>query len=160
MSTREEVHDAFSLMESTVFTLLTAGAEFWARVDLTMPQLKVLLLLGRHGSAPVSWLASRMDVSPPNITGILDRLEQRGWVRRMSDPRDRRVVRIVLTEDGEQLLHQLSGAGIDNLRESLRTLNNGAADDLRRGLARFLSLACESEAAVEHAPAEHRRASA
>jgi DNA-binding MarR family transcriptional regulator len=147
-------------MESAVFTLLTAGAEYWARVDLTMPQLKVLLLLGRHGSAPVSWLATRMEVSPPNITGILDRLEQRGWVRRMSDPQDRRVVRIVLTDDGERLLHELSGAGVDSLRDSLHTLSNGAAEDLRRGLSRFLSLACEPGAADEPVTAEHRRASA
>lgn len=160
MNTRDDPRDTSSLMESAVFTLLTAGAEFWARLDLTMPQLKVLLLLGRHGSAPVSWLATRMDVSPPNITGILDRLEQRGWVRRMSDPQDRRVVRIMLTADGDRLLHELSGAGVDNLRDSLHTLSNGAAEDLRRGLSRFLSLACEPDHAAEPLPAEHRRASA
>ncbi len=160
MSTHDEARDAFSLMESAVFTLLTAGAEYWARIDLTMPQLKVLLLLGRHGSAPVSWLASRMDVSPPNITGILDRLEQRGWVRRMSDPQDRRVVRIVLTSEGERLLHELSSAGVDSLRPSLRALSNGAADDLRRGLSRFLTVAGETGGGEELLPAERRRASA
>src|SRR5690242_16399217 len=114
--------DPASLIESTVFALLTAGAEYWARVDLTMPQLKVLLLLGRHGSAPVSWLASRMDVSPPNITGILDRLEQRGWVARSGDPQDRRVVRILLTDDGTRLLHELAGAGMNSLRDGLHAL--------------------------------------
>lgn len=160
MNGHNDTRDACTLMESAVFTLLTAGAEFWARVDLTMPQLKVLLLLGRHGSAPVSWLASRMDVSPPNITGILDRLEQRGWVRRMSDPQDRRVVRIVLTGEGERLLHELSGAGVDHLRDSLRPLNNGAVDELRRGLVRFLDLAGEGGSASEQVSTEHRRVSA
>lgn len=139
MRTMEQTRDASELIETTVFRLLTAGAEYWARVDLTMPQLKVLLLLGRHGSAPVSWLASRMKVSPPNITGILDRLEQRHWVQRTSDPQDRRVVRILLTAEGEKLLHELAGAGVDYLRESIGSLPNGGADSLREGLSALLA---------------------
>ncbi len=138
MKTAEHTRDTSELLETAVFHLLTAGAEYWARVDLTMPQLKVVLLLGRHGSAPVSWLASRMKVSPPNITGILDRLEQRHWVQRTSDPQDRRVVRILLTPEGEKLLHELSGAGVDYLRESISSLPNRGTDSLRQGLSAFL----------------------
>ncbi len=131
--------DPSALIEDTVFRLLTAGAEHWARVDLTMPQLKVLLLLGQHRSAPVSWLAARMQVSPPNITGILDRLEQRGWVERTSDPRDRRVVRILLTQQGEQLLHELAGAGVTHLHAQIGTLGKSSVDSLREGLSAFLA---------------------
>ncbi|MHB8575562.1 MAG: MarR family transcriptional regulator [Dehalococcoidia bacterium] len=125
-------------MESTVFRVLVAGAEYWAKVDLTMPQLKVLLLLGSHGSASVSWLATHMCVSPPNITGILDRLEQRDWVRRTSDQQDRRVVRITLTEEGQHLLRGLSGAGVDCLKDNMTALGNGGDDALNRGLSTFL----------------------
>ena len=60
MTTAEHPGKTISLMESAVFRVLTAGAEYWAKVDVTMPQLKVLLLLGSSGSAPVSWLATRM----------------------------------------------------------------------------------------------------
>jgi len=95
-----EGHLLAPLLEVIIFRLLVAGAERWARADLTMPQLKVLLRRGERGAARVSWLAERMSVSPPNITGILDRLERRGWIARTADPRDRRVVQIVLTEAG------------------------------------------------------------
>jgi DNA-binding MarR family transcriptional regulator len=135
---RRASSDTFTLMESAMFRVLIAGAEFWAKVDLTMPQLKVLLLLGSHGSAPVSWLASRMAVSPPNITGILDRLEQRGCVQRTSDPQDRRVVRISLTDEGWRLLRELSGSGMDCLRDNVATLSSGALEALQRGLSTFL----------------------
>lgn len=124
-----------ALLTAIVLKSLTAAAESWARVDLTMPQLKVLLLLGERGSVPVNWLASRMDVSPPNITGILDRLEQHHWVRRAGDPQDRRVVRIALTPEGEALLNDLSGAGVLRLQQNLDALGERDSEALRRGLA-------------------------
>ncbi len=156
MKTPPEQTDPAALIESTMFRLLTAGAEYWARVDLTMPQLKVLLLLGQHGSAPVSWLAARMDVSPPNITGILDRLEQRGWVERTSDSQDRRVVRILLTESGQQLLHELAGAGVSHMRACIGSLGDGTADSLRHGLSAFIETMAEHDASAQNAVHEGR----
>lgn len=117
-----------SLLETAVYKALIAGAERWAAAELTMPQLKVLLLLANSGSAPVSWLAARMSVSPPNITGILDRLEERGWVRRTSDPRDRRIVRIVLSDSGQELLHDLFTAGAAQVHEAMSDM---PADSLK-----------------------------
>ncbi len=157
MKTPPEQADPADLIEATMFQLLTAGAEYWARVELTMPQLKVLLLLGQHGSAPVSWLAARMVVSPPNITGILDRLEQRGWVERTSDSQDRRVVRILLTDSGKQLLHDLAGAGVSHMRDSIGSLGDGTANSLRQGLSAFLETMAEQDATAEAAVHDGRR---
>jgi DNA-binding MarR family transcriptional regulator len=157
MNTPAEQSDPAALIESTVFQLLTAGAEYWARVDLTMPQLKVLLLLGQHGSAPVSWLAARMAVSPPNITGILDRLEQRGWVERTSDSQDRRVVRILLTDGGTKLLHELAGAGVSHLRECIGSLGDRPAESLRHGLSAFLESMAEQDASTRKSLIDGRK---
>src|SRR5579883_2897913 len=120
--------DVANLLVTAAYRALVAGAEQWAAAKLTMPQLKVLLLLARSGSAPVSWLAARMSVSPPNITGILDRLEERGWVRRTSDPRDRRIVRIVLSDSGQSLLHELFTAGAAQVHEAMSDM---PADSLK-----------------------------
>jgi len=134
-SKRQEIG---SLVKATVFKVFTAGAESWAQTELTMPQLKVLLLLGQQGKAPVSWLATRMKVSPPNITGILDRLEQRGWVARTNDPLDRRVVRIVLTKEGDLLLHDLCAAGVGDLQGRLDGMPEESAQALHRGFSMLL----------------------
>src|SRR5579883_354408 len=123
-----------SLLETAVYKALIAGAERWAAAELTMPQLKVLLLLANSGSAPVSWLAARMSVSPPNITGILDRLEERGWVRRTSDPRDRRIVRIVLSDEGQTLLRDLFTAGTAQVHEAMSEMPADSLKALTAGL--------------------------
>lgn len=140
----DSVDDVAAMMSHAMYNALLGGADHWAKLNLTMPQLKVLMLLGHHGSAAVSWLASRMDVSPPNVTGILDRLEQHGWVLRTNDTRDRRVVRVVLAAAGQQLLQDLHRTGSDEVREILAQMKPDDCEALRRGLAAFLSAATYS----------------
>ena len=70
-------------------------------VDLTLPQLDVLAQLARHqGGLLPSELTQALLVTAGNVTGIVRRLEARGWVERLSVPHDRRAVRIRLTERG------------------------------------------------------------
>jgi len=51
-------------------------------------------------------LARRLVLSKSGLTAVVDRLEERGWVRRIPDPQDRRATRIMLTEDGESAFHR------------------------------------------------------
>ena len=69
--------------------------------DLTLPQFDVLAELDRHpdGLLP-SELTQALLVTAGNVTGIVRRLEARGWVERLSVPHDRRAVRVRLTERG------------------------------------------------------------
>lgn len=138
MAERESIDEVLDLMSRAIYGALLGGAEVWARLDITMPQLKVLMLLGLHESAPVSWLAARMNVSPPNVTGILDRLAQANWIERTNDPHDRRVVRVVLTEKGTQLLQELQVAGTERVRSSLSEMGQDDRTALRKGLSALL----------------------
>lgn len=126
--------DLIERLSTVLYGLLVAGAERWARVDLTMPQLKVLLILGERGSARVSWLAEQMAVSPPNITGILDRLERRGWITRTADRVDRRVVRVVLSEAGSEVIKALCSASADRSAPRLHGLAASTRRDLLHAL--------------------------
>src|SRR3954452_8095754 len=67
--------------------------------DLSLRQLAVLYLV-REGAVFPSSLARQLRISPAVVTGLLDRLEQRGYVRRRMDPGDRRRQRLELTENG------------------------------------------------------------
>lgn len=147
----QPIDDLVALISRTWFSAFLRGAEVWARLDVTMPQLKVLMLLGLHGSAPVSSLAARMEVSPPNVTGILDRLEQHGWVRRTSDAHDRRVVRVVLTEEGQRFLAELQRAGEERVRTVVTRMRPADQRALRQGLAALLEL-IRAEQPVQPAP--------
>lgn len=145
----DESNELAALLARAMYSALLGGADGWAKLNLTMPQLKVVLLLGSYGSAPVSWLAARMGVSPPNVTGILDRLEQHGCVRRTNDPRDRRVVRVVLTEEGEQLLRDLQAPGQGGVLRVIAGMARADRAALHRGLAALLDAA-----SVAHGPPE------
>src|SRR5262245_42635697 len=70
--------------------------------DLSLQQLTVLSLVRTEGLG-LAELARRCMVAPTVITGIVDRLERQGLIRREADPRDRRVNRLVLTEAGREL---------------------------------------------------------
>lgn len=141
MAEPNAVDEVYELISRAMYSALLGSAEVWAKLNITMPQLKVLMLLGLHGSAPVSWLAARMNVSPPNVTGILDRLEHQGWVRRTNDPHDRRVVRVMLTPAGEKLLQDLQAAGNERVRSSLNEMQPEERTALRKGLAALLDKA-------------------
>jgi DNA-binding MarR family transcriptional regulator len=69
-----------------------------ADAGLTAQQAIVLTLLSE--SLPMSGLADRRHCDPSNITGIVDRLESKGLVERSTDPSDRRIKRVALTNAG------------------------------------------------------------
>ena len=73
--------------------------------DLSLPQYRVLVLLG-DGSAVASALASKLAVSPPSVTAIVDGLVARGLVSRQSDGGDRRRVTHALTDKGRRVLSE------------------------------------------------------
>jgi DNA-binding MarR family transcriptional regulator len=88
----------------------------------------------RHGACSPGELARLWQVTPAVITGIIDRLERRGLVRRDPDPDDRRRLRLALTETGlaasahveraltEELAAQLAQATPQELAELGRAL--------------------------------------
>ena len=69
--------------------------------DLTPVQAKLLLSLG--DKAPMRSLASELCCDPSNITGVVDRLEERGLISRTEDPDDRRVKLLQTTAAGRKL---------------------------------------------------------
>ena len=73
------------------------------RLDLTAPQFYVLATIGYAGGMPFSNIGEKMMVTVSNLTGIVDRLEEKGLVVRERDSRDRRVVRVMLTDKGGKL---------------------------------------------------------
>jgi DNA-binding MarR family transcriptional regulator len=68
--------------------------QFWTIRHLAQPQT-------------MSGLAGALLCDNSNVTGIIDRLEQRGLVERRPSPGDRRVTLIVLTDDGERLQRKI-----------------------------------------------------
>lgn len=74
------------------------------RCGLTGPQLLLLQELAEGGEISSGALAGRVSLSQATVTGILDRLQGRGLIRRRRDEEDRRRVLAAVTPAGRQLL--------------------------------------------------------
>lgn len=74
-----------------------------ARHGLTHTQFFLLIALYEGDGLSMSELAQRIAVDKPTMTGLLDRMERDGFIRRERDPEDRRTWRVYLTEKAKAL---------------------------------------------------------
>jgi DNA-binding MarR family transcriptional regulator len=70
---------------------------------ITGPQLWALKIVSQHAGLPLGDLSRKMYLHPSTVTGVVDRLEDKGYVVRDRDSVDRRVVRVKLTPAGQDL---------------------------------------------------------
>jgi DNA-binding MarR family transcriptional regulator len=73
------------------------------KLGVTPPQFYVLATIGYAGGLPFGEIGAKMMVTVSNLTGIVDRLEEKKLVMRKRDDKDRRVVHVILTEKGAKL---------------------------------------------------------
>src|SRR6266571_663211 len=85
---------------------MKTGAEL-AELGLSFSQAHALRLLDPDEPMPMSALAERLFCDASNVTGIADRLETRGLVRRQSAEGDRRVKALTITRAGMKLREQV-----------------------------------------------------
>lgn len=93
----------------TAEAFLRESQRLFRPLGLTGAQFNVLNILARSG-AGVSQrvLSDELLVDRSNVTGLLDRMEKSGWVRRADHPEDRRVYLITLTPAGRALWEKAS----------------------------------------------------
>jgi DNA-binding MarR family transcriptional regulator len=70
-------------------------------VGLGATEEKTLALLGKRGPLTAGEIAAHTGLTTPSVTGLLDRLESKGMVRRVRDPHDRR--RVIVEPNQERL---------------------------------------------------------
>ena len=126
--------------------------------DLSLRQLAVLYLI-REGAVFPSELARQLRISPAVVTGLLDRLAQRGYLQRLADVSDRRRLRLALTDAGlaaslavEHLLSRdvaehLGHAAPADLKSLVRALDllEGVVDALERDAPQLGPVTIENE---------------
>jgi DNA-binding MarR family transcriptional regulator len=84
-----------------------------APTKVTLPQALALNTI-RTGAGPMtpSRLAHYLTQETQSVTGLIDRMEKQGWVRRVRDLPDRRAIRLELTDKGEHKLDETLAPGI------------------------------------------------
>lgn len=134
-------HEVIQLLVAMSGRLSQHFAARAAEVGLSPAEGKVLLALDPADPVSMRVLARKLGYDASNLTGVVDRLEDRGAVERRADPADRRVKAIAATEPGAQLRERLagrlregagpvdalSGTELLDLRELLRRAMDGDA---------------------------------
>jgi DNA-binding MarR family transcriptional regulator len=91
--------------------------------DLTLGQIRLLVLLMREGPQPMGRVAQVFDLSSTASSGFVARVERHGLVERRHRSDDRRVVECALTEGGTRFLQGMSGMRLDLMRQRLAVLD-------------------------------------
>jgi DNA-binding MarR family transcriptional regulator len=108
-----------------VFLPPDADSPFW---ELPLPQLRLLGMLERRESARMSEVGECLGVALSTATQVADRLAARGWVERVPDPEDRRVVRLMLSEAGRRLVAERRAQRRQRLASALACLDSVARE--------------------------------
>lgn len=78
-----------------------------AEHDMPMSHVQVLAMLGSTGALSVSEISRKLGIAKPNITPLIDKLIECGYVERRRDVDDRRVVNVVLLPAGQEKLSDI-----------------------------------------------------
>jgi DNA-binding MarR family transcriptional regulator len=117
--------------------LRCVGSQRLVKLGISMTHLHVLTMLRHHGPLTMSRLAEILDVSLSNATGIVDRLEDRGYVERVRVKDDRRVVLVQPTAAADVVMEQIDVLRSDLLVEALDRLDDDQLVVVEAGLREF-----------------------
>jgi len=111
-----------ALQRTTHYTLRALSAAL-ADLNLSAAEINALANLGDDGTLSVRQLSERTGTRASTLTGLLDRLENRGYLARELDPADRRSFRLPLTETGQAVAARVRAAIADLERDALSRLD-------------------------------------
>lgn len=107
---------------------------------MTLTQASALATLRDEGPQRVTDLATREGVRQPTCTGLVNLMEEQGWVRRRVDASDRRAVVVELTELGRRALVAITDTRVEVLERYLEALSDQERDGLAVALPSLLKL--------------------
>src|SRR2546426_6522619 len=132
-STKSQACEAWQLLVKLFFTqradLPTIASEF----ELSPAQCHVLHLIEPDRPIPMGRLAEALACDASNVTGLVDRLESRGLVRRQPSAEDRRVKALELTPAGARLRYMV----LERMTKPPDTLGRLSPDE-ERALVKIL----------------------
>lgn len=143
----EDAAEAFLAAGRTLMGISIASVAA-ARIEVTMVQFRVLVLLADEGARTVGEIGNELGVNASNATRHCDRLQKLGLLTRRRSTTDGRVVRVALTKSGRRLVDEVAER---RRTEVLRVLERMP---VREQVAAIHALGAFNEAAHEHGGGE------
>jgi DNA-binding MarR family transcriptional regulator len=108
-------------------------------LDVTTAQFSIMAHLAYELADSASALCSEISYDPGAMTRMVDRLEAKGFVRRVRERDDRRKVRLELTKEGRAAFPQMKARVVDVLNRLLKGFTRSEAAQLQEFLKRMLA---------------------
>ena len=119
------IEESVELLPEIGILLHSAIASDAALSALTLTQIKTIAFLYHHGEATITELATGLAVGLPAVSEMIDRLEDRGFVERAVDDRDRRRVVVNLTSESDSVARRIHDLRREQVRLALSRLHPG-----------------------------------
>ena len=117
------ISQILNLSEDIFQTIKLSLPPEWLTSDMTVAQLRVLLLLHTEGQSRMSSIASNLGIAVSTVTGITDNLVKKELVTRQDDPEDRRVVICSLSMKGQKIMNHIWIQGQLQMKKLLNGLS-------------------------------------
>jgi DNA-binding MarR family transcriptional regulator len=145
---REELeYEALAQYRALMHRFKASSGGAWMEIDLTLPQLRTLLILAEEGPLVIGQIAQRLGIGLSTGGHLVERLVQAGLAERTEDSQDRRRTLARLTPKGEELqarllnrvqhiqtlIQKLDEDDLAALVQGLRALNRVLDDESRAG---------------------------
>ena len=124
--------------------LMSAARPRWSAADLTFTQLRGLSVLARRQPLRMSDLAEALGMTAASASALIDRMVQRGFVTRRSDPDDRRTVLVELSRRGQRILDIMERGSSDHFTRMIEKMTASERDALATTLQAFLRISAQS----------------
>ena len=118
----------------------TFNAHYLQQYDLTPPQADVIFILGQAHNLTFKELGQKTAITKGTLTGVINRLEKKGWLRRIAHIEDRRSTKVALTVKGEQRFLNIFPARITYLKTRFARLSKDELHQVEGALKKLRHL--------------------
>ena len=145
MSKLESISQIISLNRNFNRTLKHEFHNLMQDSGFTLPQLSVISVLAKNGEQKVSGISEKMGLSDSTVSGILDRLEQKGMIERKRNKDDRRVVKIYLNKGNQKVCREFHQKREKYFTHLLKKLSKQEINDIIKGLKILNRVFCDKK---------------
>jgi MarR family transcriptional regulator, organic hydroperoxide resistance regulator len=107
---------------------------------LTVLQVRILVEIQQHGSHTIGSLASRLNIAGTNISTMCKKLATKGFLERVRDDEDERVVKLILSEKGNKVVEEINQELIEKISISIKGETDESLYEIINGLKKMNDL--------------------
>jgi MarR family transcriptional regulator, organic hydroperoxide resistance regulator len=104
---------------------------------ITTLQGRTLIEIQQHGSHTIGSLASRLNIAGTNVSTMCKKLESKGFIERVRDGGDERVVKVVLSEKGIHVVEEMNQELIEKISRAIQGETDQSLYEIINGLKKL-----------------------